>query len=92
MKGSPHLVLHNTGSDCMANTKQSPRPQSEAEVSEAEVKFREKADGIAERALSPGKMKMKKALMPPMTLMTLLMSGRNMAMTSVAMSHSTVSA
>lgn len=51
VKGSPHLVLHNTGSDCMANTKQSPRQQSEAEVSEAEVKFREK-DSIAERTLT----------------------------------------
>lgn len=52
VKGSPHLVLHDTGSDCMANTKQSPRQQSEAEVSEAEVKCRGKADGAAERTLT----------------------------------------
>lgn len=41
--------------------------------------------------MSPGKMKMKKALIPPMTLMTLLMSGTNMAMSSVNVIHRTVS-
>lgn len=35
-------------------------------------------------------MKMKKALMPPMTLMTLLMSGTNVAMSSVTAIHRTV--
>lgn len=38
----------------------------------------------------PGKMKMKKALMPPMTLMTLLISGTNTAMRRAAVIHRTV--
>lgn len=41
--------------------------------------------------MSPGKMKIKKALIPPMTLMTLLMSGTNMAMSTVTAIHRTVS-
>lgn len=36
-------------------------------------------------------MKMKKALTPPMTLITLLMSGTKVAMSSVTAIHSTVS-
>lgn len=39
---------------------------------------------------TPGKMKMKKALMPPITLMILLMSGTNMAKSSVTVIHNTV--
>lgn len=40
----------------------------------------------------PGKMKMKKALMPPMSSMTLPMSGTNKAMASVAAIHEMVNA
>lgn len=48
-------------------------------------------DTTSKTTRSPGKMKMKKALIPPMTLMTLLMSGTNVAISSVAAIHRTVS-
>lgn len=49
----PHLVLHDTGSACMANTKQSPRRQSRAESQSGRVSGRTRGgDGTAERALT----------------------------------------
>lgn len=45
---------------------------------------------ISAQSYTPGKIKMKKALIPPMTLMTSLMSGTNMAMRSVTLIQITV--
>lgn len=45
---------------------------------------------LLEAVYIPGKIKMKKALIPPMTLMTSLMSGTNMAMSRVTAIHNTV--
>lgn len=47
-------------------------------------------DALVKDVYIPGKIKMKKALIPPMTLMTSLMSGTNMAMRRVTVIQITV--
>lgn len=83
---SIYLTVGLTGSVCIVNNRQ--RPATEA------GRFRQdslrKGKYFEKNFHPPGKMKIKKALIPPMTLMTLLMSGTNMAVSTVTLIQTTV--